>query len=316
VQEEIAETLARQKARDELLKRLKKVQTLVNRFAYEEFLPMKEEFDKKNEGKKNVEFTPPKPPDLTNEVAALGLKFEQTELIGFVDELPKVEGLGEAVEFAGDSATQRDIRAVLHSADLYDPLEFLNSQEVYFVAWKVADVPEREPSFGEARELVLAAYRAIKAREPAKEQADRIANSLRDAAGDIAAVREKFPEMESISVPSVPLWSDSAPNSLFGPSRVQPSTLPGMEVPGAELRESVFQMKEGEIIVAANQPQNTYYVILLANREAASLESFARSRTLVEMQVRQELTEQQRMQWLSDLRAETSRGKRRPPSGN
>ena len=315
MKQEINDRLARQKARDELLNRMRKVQTLVNRFADNEYLPLKTEFEKNNEKDKNLEFTPPKPPDFSKEVEELGLKFSETKLISFDDELPKVEGLGEAFELVSDATSRHSIRTVFNRVrDLYDPIELVNGQEQYFTAWKVADVPSTEPKFSEARDKVLAAYRAIKARELARARAEKLAEAIRATGGNVPTVleREEDSELESITVPSVPLWSDSA---MFGRGRVEPTVLPGVEWPGDDLRSAVFQMKEGDVQVAPNQPQDTYYVMVMTKREPAVLESFARSRMLMEMQVREQLNQEQRARWISDLR-EQSRGKVKAPAGN
>ncbi len=319
VKQEIADLLAKNKARDEVFKRMRKIQTLVNRFADDDYLPKKTEFDRAKEKNPKLEFTPPEPPDLTKQAEELGFTFARTGLVSLA-ELSKVATLGSASEVVGETATGRHVTAVMGGAErdpiLFDPLEMMNDKDEYIVAWKVADVPASEPPFDTIRDKVLAAYRAIEARKPAKEHAEKLAQALRDAGGDMAKLREAKPEIESISVPAVPMWTEFGGHALFGPGRIEPTTLPGVDQPGDAFRDAVFKLNEGDAGVALNHPEDTYYVLLVTTREPASRESFGRSRTTVESRLREQQSREQAMQWLTELRQESSPTKPKAPAGN
>jgi parvulin-like peptidyl-prolyl isomerase len=99
------------------------------------------------------------------------------------------------------------------------------------------------------------------------------------------------------------------------PGRVA-TELPGLHYPSDELRNATFELKEGEVTVAPNQPHDIYYVVLLNKRESASREDFARSRQFIEMQIQSEQQEKMYRDWLADLRREASGKLARVPAGN
>ena len=103
---------------------------------------------------------------------------------------------------------------------------------------------------------------------------------------------------------------------MFSPGKIEPTVLPGMNFPSDEMRSRIFKLKEGETSVAANQPEDTYYVILVTKREPATYEGFARARFMIENQVQEMQRQAELGQWLSDLRKESSAGKIKAPAGS
>ncbi|MBI3465940.1 MAG: hypothetical protein HY000_23230, partial [Planctomycetes bacterium] len=182
VTEEIRERLARSKARAELIKRLDQVQDLISDFSVNTYLRAKSEFEEAKNKQPDLEFQPPSPPDIDQQLDKWHLRSGDTGLLS-LDEIAKIPGLGKSTELVGESSSGRPIVAVITGGtdDLYDPRSFRDSEEGYFVVWKVADQAAREPLFGEIREQVLAAYRMIKAREQAQGRAEKMAQRLRDS---------------------------------------------------------------------------------------------------------------------------------------
>jgi hypothetical protein len=306
--EQIHDRLAREKARTELLKRLEKVQDLISDFG-NTYWTAKSEFDDAKEKDPSRKFAPPPPPKTDDKLNAWHLQFVDTGP-ATLEAIAKTEGLDESTELVGESTSGRRLVTVLASRtdDLYDPRPFNNERkDSYFAVWKVADEEAREPLFDEIRDRVLAAYRLIKARDDAKKSADELAQWLRDPDTDLAKVREQRPDLELINIPAVPLWTTQAqfsPSLMSPPSTVQPTELVGVRSPGEDFRELIFALKEGEVAVSPNQPQDTYYVVRVAKREPALLEEFARSRPIVEKQLQQRRLQQALIQWEADLRRE------------
>ncbi|GEM_PF-6766403 len=322
VSDDIRDRLLRQKAREELVRRMEKVQDWVNEFADDDYLPAKNAFDEAKAEEKvaaDAKFQPPKAPDLTKQVEELGFKFADTGLVSLDDEVDKIPGLGEANELSGDMMSGRTVRSVMDEADLYDPIVFKNYKDEFFTVWKADDVAAHEPAFDEVRPRVLAAYKAIKARDKARGHADRIAQSLREAGGDMAKVREAYPGIDPIAVSPVPLWSSAgslSPNRFMGFGRVEPVQLPGVRFPAEDFHTSLFKSKEGDVVVLANQPQDTYYVVRVAKREPTTYDAFAKSRTLIEEQLQSIRSSENAAQWLTHLRRESSPKKPTAPAGN
>jgi hypothetical protein len=319
---DIRDRLLRQKARDELVRRMEKVQNWVNQYADDNYLPAKNAFEEAKADEKiaaDSKFQPPKPPDLTKQVEELGFKFADTGLVSLEDELDKIPGLGEANEFSGDTMSGRTVRGVMDEADLYDPIVFKNYKDEFFTVWKADDAEANEPPFEKIRASVLAAYKGIKAREKARQHADRIAQSVRDAAGDMAKVREAFPGIDPLTISPVPLWSSAgslSPNRFMGFGRVEPVQLPGIRFPSEDFHTSLFKTKEGDVAVLSNQPEDAYYVVRVAKREPTTYEAFANSRRLVEDQLQSIRNSENAAQWLTDLRRESSPKKSTAPAGN
>jgi parvulin-like peptidyl-prolyl isomerase len=318
VSAEIRDIIRKDKARAELTKRLEQIGRVVSDFGVKVYLRAKDKYDVEKETNPELVFVPPPAPDFSQSAAELGFKFGETGMVGLDEEFVKLPGVGDAMEMRGGRLTGRMVPDVLSAADLYDPMEFRNFKDEYFTVWKIADVPEREPDFGDVRETVLAAHRAIKARELAKEHASKVAESLRNGDG-MKKFHEQNPDVKTHEFGPVSLWSNAptfSMSTMGRPGRVHPTDLPGLEYPTDELRTSTFKLKEGEVTVAANQPENTYYVVLVTKREPALREDFARSKALMEDQVLLEQLEKATRSWLQALRDESKGRKVKAPTGN
>jgi peptidyl-prolyl cis-trans isomerase D len=283
------------------------------------FLPAKDQYEEEKETNPSLEFVPPVAPDFSKTAESLGLKLSETGLITLTEDRFQRSSLGQAVEMQAGRVRGRTVAEVIAPADFFQPHQLQNlANDEFFVAWKIDDKPEREPAFEEIRDRVLLAFRMSKARDQALERANQIAKLLRELNGDVNRLREKEGELESITIPPVALWSNAPMFSMqmmSRPGRVA-TELPGLHYPSDELRNATFELKEGEVTVAPNQPHDIYYVVLLNKRESASREDFARSRQFIEMQIQSEQQEKMYRDWLADLRREASGKLARVPAGN
>lgn len=318
VTNEIRDLIRKDKARAELTKRLEQIGRVVGDFGVKVYSRAKDKYDVEKETKPDVVFVSPVPPNFSESANELGLQFAETGPVPLNEDFLKLPIVGEAMEIRG-GRFGRSVPEVMSSNDLYEPMEFRTFKDEYASVWKVADVPEKEPDFGDVREQVLAAYRTIKARELAKEHASKLADLLRDLGGDLEKFRERNPGIETLAIGPIALWSNApmfSMNMMGRQGRVHPTDLPGLQFPTDELRTNAFKLKEDEVTVASNQPEDTFYVVLLTKREPASREDFARSKALVEDQVLQEQLEKATKNWLQALRDESKRRKGKAPAGN
>jgi peptidyl-prolyl cis-trans isomerase D len=310
--------LIKDKARAEIIKRLGQLDVKVSGFQ-KIFLPAKDKFDEEKRDNPSLEFVAPEAPDFSKLADELGLKLAETGLTALDDESFKVSTFGQATPMESTRGF-RSVADVMASAEYFEPHQFQNFvSEEFFTAWKIDDKEEREPSFEEIRDRVLLSYQMMKARERAADRANKLAESLRDVQGDMEKFREKEGGIESITIAPMTLWSSAPMFSMQMMSRRpgrMPTDLPGLRLAGEELRNKTFELKEREVTVAPNQPKEIYYVVLLAKRESASREDFARSRQFVEMQLQTELAQKMYNQWREELRREASGKVALAPAGN
>jgi hypothetical protein len=309
---EIRDILTRDKARAELIKRLNQLGRAVNDFG-KLYATAQDKFDEEKLTNPAAEFAAPRPPDFAKTAEELGLKFSETGLTSLDDEQFKSMSIGQAIEPAAGRSRGRTVAEVMSTVDFYEPHEFQNLlNDEYFRVWKIEDVPEQQPSYEKIRGKVLHAFQMKKARDLARDRASKLAESLRELQGDMQKLRETQSGFESITIPPTALWS-TAPN-LFPSVRSRPrrvtTELTGLRFPSEELRTMLFELQEGEVTVAPNEPQDIYYVVLVAKRQMASREDFARSRQFIEMQAQSEQAEKMATDWLLGLRKEAAGDKR------
>jgi hypothetical protein len=89
------------------------------------------------------------------------------------------------------------------------------------------------------------------------------------------------------------------------PNRIA-TELPGLRFPSDEFRTKLFELNEGDVTVAPNQPQDLYYVVAVSKRQVASREDFVRSKQMIEMQVESEQATKMVTDWLVNLRRESA----------
>jgi hypothetical protein len=320
VSAEIRDIVSRDKSRAELIKRLNQIGQTVNDYGRKVFLPAQDKFEDEKLTNPTAKFVPPPKPDFSGDVEAAGLQFAETGLTALDQEPFASSSLGKSIELQGGRARGRSIVEVIGSADFYEPRESQNLiTDEYFSVWKTEDVPEQEPSFEQIRGKVLLSYQMEKARELALARANKLANSLRELNGDVAKLRETEAGFETITIPPLPLWSNAPVYTMSmmpRPNRIA-TELPGLRFPSDEFRTKLFELNEGDVTVAPNQPQDLYYVVAVSKRQVASREDFVRSKQMIEMQVESEQATKMVTDWLVNLRRESAGAvKRQPIAGN
>jgi hypothetical protein len=145
---------------------------------------------------------------------------------------------------------------------LYDP-QLVNSTEldVNYLYWRTAEQEASDPTFEEARDAVVAAWKLQKAFELAKAEAQKLADKAKSAA-KLADVVE--PEKVKTTAPFSWLTTGSL---AFGFSEPSLSSVPEIDLAGVEFMRSVFDLAPGQTGIAPNQSQRIVYVVRVVNQE-------------------------------------------------
>jgi hypothetical protein len=135
----------------------------------------------------------------------------------------------------------------------------------YYLFWKTDETKERIAKFTDVgvRQRVLGQWRMIQAREPALQQAEKLAAEVGKTKKTLAEALAGRPKLKVIVPPpfswitfgNVPLGS--APNA----ARI--GEVSGVEFPGDEFMRAVFRLEPGQSGAAMNAPKDTAYVIRL-----------------------------------------------------
>lgn len=192
-----------------------------------------------------------------------GIQFETTPLINRYQagEYP----IGQnATIFNWQTGTSYGFGDVAFGPDerLYDP-KYVNSREpdVLYIFWRTKAEKPSTPTYEEAREEVIAAWKRQKAFDLAKQ-----------AAEDLAKKAEKAESLKAIVNPATviapPPFTWLTLGSIpFGMSRPELSIVPGIEYAGQEFMQGVFALGEGQAGIAANQPHSRVYAVKMMKLE-------------------------------------------------
>lgn len=142
-----------------------------------------------------------------------------------------------------------------------------------FLFWKIDEKPAFVPPLDTIRASVVYAWKMIKARGPehpsardlAQKRADELAGQARAAKKPLAEVFTGQPDLKvTETAPFSWLTTGNVPQDPFG-SQPRLSEVDGVEHPGEAFMKAVFGLSPGEIGVASNNPQDTYYVVRLVD---------------------------------------------------
>lgn len=274
VRADIEKTLRRQKAGELILSRMQKiVQEVLNPYL-DGYLEARNQWKRSQSGKpegSQTPFEPPPLPDIAKLAQENGFELKSTGLITAA-EAAKLPGLSAAVRPARESQPLAEeeppFREAVFSQSVFRSRVVFNADEKqYFLYWKTVDQPARVPPLEEIKDQVIAAWRAEQAVPKAKEAAEKLAEAVRaadgnmDAAFDAAsgytrATTKEFERFTAIQAP------------FFGQDRLVPAVVPEIPDAGPELLDGVFRMKVGEVGVFPDASKQNFYVIkVIARRE-------------------------------------------------
>lgn len=189
---------------------------------------------------------------------------------------------------------------------VYEPFELADSAGERFLAWKLADEEPYTPKLDEIRDQVVQAWKLEQARPLAEKAARALAKAAREAEGGLKeAADDKRPVLTTSSLPKLsPSLDELAALGLGAGAR--PSTIPEIPNPGQALRDILFDLQPGQVVVEPNGPKSVYYVLALQDRTTAELSNLfgpigVRSR--LEREVAIEAMRDRVQRWMNYLRS-------------
>jgi hypothetical protein len=237
---------------------------------------------------------------------------------------------GRALFWEADRLTGRRPVSGLHRPEFYPDrpnpsvLPYAEPDPV-FVTWRTEEKPPRQVAFNEAKPEVKAAWVRMKARELAKTRADTIAKQIRDGTATSLfeiehLLRDKQYEVMKLTTdPKVQdkvkefKLLDVAPLATAGQADISMMMMPGglrpfhlepsanIPYPTREMEKALLDERTKGVrttLVLPDQPKDTYYVAVVADRQVKTDDDFARSvygegmmsgaREIVRAQFRQE----------------------------
>src|SRR5262245_56773928 len=188
-------------------------------------------------------------------------------------------GLGFGAEFFADPAQ-------FGGVSTYNPREFpAPPDEGKFVFWLTEDRADRVPRFENAKSLVEMAWRRQKARQIAKEAADKLLIAVKAAQGDIPKLRDLAAQNgDRIFFELGPLAKRMpVPSAVAGAERrYQPPTIPPERIafPSEELINGLLDLRKqprGAATVLADLPKANFFVTSLIYRDEPTQDEFRRA---------------------------------------
>jgi hypothetical protein len=258
VEEDIRKTLASDKANrqiDEIF------QGLIAKMR--EYSSARGEYEVSKED--NPDLEEPEPLDLAAMAAAKGVTAKETDLIS-ADELEAETGLGKSFSFVLDQRSRFGYREVpfldIGFTDRrFKPEPTEDRDGDRYLSWKVQETPAGVPDLEEVRKEVIRALKLIEARKMAVAAAERLAKEARESKKPLSEVFAGREGMEVVKAD--PFTWMTVGNLPFDPGANQPrlSDVHGVEAPGEEFMEAVFNSSPEQISVALNEPKTVAYVV-------------------------------------------------------
>ncbi|MFO0912283.1 MAG: hypothetical protein U0795_04975 [Pirellulales bacterium] len=185
---------------------------------------------------------------------------------------------------------------------------------VEFVFWKTDDQAERVPELKEVQDKVVAALKMQKARELARDFAQRDADQVKTAGKPLSEV---FGTTRTVTPTGEFTWLTTG-NLAMGSTAPRLSTIPGVEAAGQDFMKAAFALDPGQVAVIPNQPQTIFYVFQVKRRmiETAQLKeqflqnalTYSPLRVLTQQDMRLVMND-----WLIDFTKQNNVQWKRPP---
>jgi len=215
----------------------------------------------------------PVAPDVEKIAAKQGLVAVQSDWVA-APAAVAAGGIGTSFEFVPDPGSRFGIRQQRwvemifgEGAIVLRPLTSRDAEGNRYFSWKQEDREERVPTFAEARETVLKAWRIVQARPLAKQRADEIAAAASERG--LAEIVGKEAAGQVVTVGPF-AWLTEGAAGFGAPPTL--STPQGLVMPGEDLMRAVFSTEAGQGTTAFNQPQTFCYALRVITFEPAEAE--------------------------------------------
>jgi hypothetical protein len=299
--------LSEEKAREVVDRKFNPVRDLMLEYADRYSEAVEDNRDAKRRGEPEKKPKPPKP-SLRAAAEKEGLVLVTTPLLSR-DAAAREPRIGSAKVGVSPQSEGRSFADEMFSSaeTLFEPVELVNDVSQFFLAWKIADNPPRVPPLSEVRAEVVRAWKLEQARPKAVEAAQSLAEQVRKAGGKLTP--ELVGERPILTTGPLTLLETAmlpVPGQ-FAPPKPRPSLIPEIPDASEKLRQNIFDIEPGQVIVESDQPQSTMYVITLLKRYPASYATLYAPygpRMSLQYEVAEEARQRRLESWLASLRAE------------
>jgi hypothetical protein len=144
-----------------------------------------------------------------------------------------------------------------------------------FLFWKTEATKDKVPSFLEARDAVLQAWKTSEARKLALKravemaaEADKSGKTLKELYGDDS-------RYEVIETGFFSWMTEQKLAAQFGPTPVQLGSVKGVDQAGSDFMRTAFSLKPGQAGAALNAPEDVAYVIRITDERPGEQELLA-----------------------------------------
>lgn len=235
--------------------------------------------------------------------------------------------LGKSYVFQQEQILTFPQIAYTEDMPLFRPYRIPSSElDVEFLFWKIEEedwkgeegedesVPELDDDG--VRDEVIDAWQRIKALDLAKAEAEKLAKEAKDGESLAKSLGLDEEEAEEVTPTGEFSWmtGGATPMGMGGMPRI--SSVSGVESPGADFMEAVFEMKPGEVGVAVNQPKSVVYVVRViseAKDEAQLKDEFLERGSMYAIYPHMAAVQEAMDNWHEDLKKEMEVEWHRPP---
>jgi hypothetical protein len=266
----LASTLADEKAQTDIVEKFEKIKKdILDPFfdSYQDALDEQEEARKRGSQPAPL----PSPPELKDVAKRYGLVHDLTPMLSReeANEYSQIHEAKVGLTRAVGGRTFADEFFDPKTA-LYETVELTDPFGTRYLARKVKDASPRVPPLDEVRSQVAVAWKIEKARPLAQKAADQVADQLKKQ--KTAPKDTTFQGYPVLTVPAIPRLQ-SPMNLSTNPFRMdepEESPVSGVSFPGEAFRKAYFSLEPGSVAVAPNQPETSYYAMVLDRREPAT----------------------------------------------
>jgi hypothetical protein len=230
------------------------------------------------ERKRNAQASMPPPPDFVALAKENGLVAAKTGLVSQSDLATTDLGKSVAVNL-GESQGQTQVdQEAFQTRIQYSPEMSWDMAGNQYLFWKIDEVPDRVPKFSDegVADEVLHTWKMVQARKIALDVAEKLKSEAAKAGRplkEVLADRKEFPVFRP--QPFSWLTYGSVPQeSMMTMSVPRLSRVEGVSFPGTSFMETVFTLSRNEVGVAANAPEDSFYVIRVLELQPSDADLF------------------------------------------
>jgi hypothetical protein len=149
---------------------------------------------------------------------------------------------------------------------LYQVDQSQDNDQNEYLWWKIDEKPAEVPKLEDIKDEVVRAWKTIQARKPAKAKAEADAELARK---EKKSLKELLGDSQGeVSTAGPFSWYSRLPAQLYEPlPKITLTKISGVEQAGTDFMKTIFALKEGQTGIAANLPENVYYVVQIESEE-------------------------------------------------